>query len=566
MRIPDDEKKFRAWVTDLIDTCRVTASARGSEARELRKWRHDGSDDGDPTIYNFLDSHIDRLTSYLYSPSDLRFMLEFTDRMPADMLQKAMVTSRVLSREFERRDIDMTFATAVDQGLTYGSSFVKLLWGHGGITSRLVMPWQFGVYNEAENDLGMQEAVCETTYITTESLWRRVSHMSNAKELYKRAVGHARRQNITEDEAPTFLRATLSGSQPGIQTAQPYTSQPGGMVSGSAAPGMAHVPQLGVDLLRMHELWVVNDKTGDYTTLQVVEPDILITRPDRRRNMFVPEYLPYTMVQANHQPGYFWGRSELAPLLKLQRLVGDRLADIKRIMSLQYDRIFAFTGWSGMNDELYDQFRNAGWIANDAPGAKIEDLTPKLPENAFQEVQTLLKFMEQTSGFSNILSGEGEPGVRAGNHAQTLLKTASPRLRDRALITERQCADVGDKALQLLANKEAKAFWTNPDDGGKSDFLLKQMLEHEYRVIVDSHSSSPIYQEDHAQMAAFLLKSGVIDGESVLDLLPVPMRDTLQNRWKSAQEAKAKMAREHPELLEKKGGRSHHSAHESHGG
>jgi hypothetical protein len=548
MRIPTKDKLYRNWMTDLTATCRVTAGQRASEARELRAWRMFGSDDEEPAIYNFLGTHIDRLASSLFSPAELRFYLEYESRHSKADLQKAGIAARVVTREFERRDVDMSFAFAVEEALAHGACFPKVSWGYGGTVCRLVMPWQFGVYNEAENDLGMQEAVCETYYITAESLWRRISHLPNADAIYKRAMTHVSKENVAEDDLPTFVRATLSGTAPGIQTDQPYTSQPGGMVQG-ASPATLHVPQIRIPMLKAHELYVVNDETQDYTTIQFVEPDIILTRPDKPRNLFVPGCLPYGMVQPNRQQGYFWGTSELGPLLKLQYLVGERLSDIRRIMSLQYDRLLAFTGFSGMNDELYDQFRNAGWIANENPSAKVEDLTPKLPENAFQEVQSLIKYMEQTSGFSNILSGEGEPGVRAGNHAQTLLRTASPRLRDRALVVERQCADLGDKVFQMLAAKRARAYWLDPEDNGASDFLLEHIVDKDYRLTVDSHSSSPIYQQDHAQLAAFLLKAGVIDGESTLEMLPVPMRDTLIERYLDAQKKKAEFAQQHPEIV-----------------
>ena len=255
-------------------------------------------------------------------------------------------------------------------------------------------------------------------------------------------------------------------------------------------------------------------------------------------------------------PNYFWGRSEMADLMKLQHMLRDRLEDKKKLMSLEYDRLLAFSGMTGMTDELYDQQKQAGFF-NLEQGAKVDDLTPKLPEAAFADIQEILKFMDEVSGFGNILSGQGEPGVRAGNHAETLLKTASPRLRDRALLVERQVADFADKAFQLLAAKEAKAYWT-PDGGPETEFMLSQ-LPDDYRITVDSHSSSPIYQDDHKDIAAFLFKSGAIGADSLLELLPVPMRDILLEKYKDIQRAKAEQLKEleqHPEMLKViKGGR-----------
>lgn len=77
-------------------------------------------------------------------------------------------------------------------------------------------------------------------------------------------------------------------------------------------------------------------------------------------------------------------------------------------------------------------------------------------------------------------------------------------------------------------------------------------MPDDYRVTIDSHSSSPVYEQDHQQVAAFLAKAGVIDGESLLQLLPVPGRDILIAKWKEMEQKKAQQAQElmqHPELL-----------------
>src|SRR5262249_8791202 len=148
-------------------------------------------------------------------------------------------------------------------------------------------------------------------------------------------------------------------------------------------------------LVLFHELTVVDDARGDYTTIQIAEPDILIAPRHRRQNFFVPDEHPYVIVRPNYMANYFWGRSELLDLLKPQALLRDRLEDIKRIMSLQYDKLLAFIGFDGMNDETYDQFRNAGWITNDKPGAKVEDLTPKLPDSAFTDVHEIERIMDE---------------------------------------------------------------------------------------------------------------------------------------------------------------------------
>lgn len=556
MILPPTREKLVPWALKLSEDCRSSTYERTAMARSLKTWLYTGSPDGNSAILNRMFPHVDRMTSYLFSPNDLRFHIDFTHEYDKAVLDQAEVASRVLTRQFELRDIDIQFGESVFIALAYGACFPKLTMTHDGISCRLVMPWQLGVYRPDLNDLGSQEAICETNYITSYDLWRRISHLPNAAALFRRATAYAKRRTSAEDADTFFHQVLLAGTPPVVQTDPPFASQPGGLVQVTADPtGAILGPSVASELICLHEIWVLDDELGDYTTIQMAEPDILIAPQHRRKNFFIPDHLPYTMTQPNRMEGYFYGRSEMADLMKLQHLLRDRLEDIKKLMGLQYDRLLAIVGNSGMSDEQYDQFRQAGWMALE-PGSDVKDLTPKMPEQAFADITEIMGFMDEVSGFQNILSGQGEPGVRAGNHAQTLLKTASPRLRDRAIIVERQCADLADTALQLMAHKEAKAYWTR--DG--SEFLLSQLPE-DYRVSVDSHSSSPIYEEDHKEIAAFLLKSGVIDGESVLELLPVPMRDILKARFKEIQKAKAQQAQEllqHPELLKAMhGGKKH---------
>jgi hypothetical protein len=66
---------------------------------------------------------------------------------------------------------------------------------------------------------------------------------------------------------------------------------------------------------------------------------------------------------------------------------------------------------------------------------------------------------------------------------------------------------------------------------------------------VDSHSSSPIYEQDHKDLIGFGLKMGLVDPESAIDMLPFPKKDQLKLRYREAQKAKQEMIAQHPEIL-----------------
>ena len=217
---------------------------------------------------------------------------------------------------------------AVEEGLTYGASIIKLMWGHDGLTAKLVPPWSIGVYREDVPTLAGQEAIVETSYITLWDFWRRISHMENATELFKRAKDHAKKNGTDPAQNTYFHDVTLSGQSPMVDTTSLGTGTTGtggviGVQNSNLGPALS--ANVVGNLLTFHEITVLDDATGDYTTIQWVEPDIIITPRGKKYNLFLPHEHPYVMVQPNPMAGYLWGRSELVPLLKMQALLRDRL-------------------------------------------------------------------------------------------------------------------------------------------------------------------------------------------------------------------------------------------------
>jgi hypothetical protein len=539
--LPQDEKRFTDKVLEVLDQCRHSCATRASYARQHKIWRETGSPDGATAIFNRLDYHILRVAGFLFSPNGLRFAFDYENRYPADVYQQSAAAGLALTKRFTkpRRASDMTpamaFELGVKESLTYGAAILKTLQEKHGATQRLIMPWQMGVYREDMLGFEAQEAVSETNFVTKYDFWRRVSQKPGGMEIYKRAVANARSRNSEVDGAYA-QGITLSGTSPAVLT-QAGAPQSGGFMNMAGAPA-AMSPEVADDLIELHELWIRNDVTGDWTTVQIAEPDIILTSKLRNENFFVPERHPYTLIQPNQQSGYFWGKTEMQQLFKLQWLLRDRAEDVKKLMGLQFDRLLGFIGQSGMTDTMYDQSRQAGFFSMES-GGDIKDLTPQVPENAWQEFDLYFKLFDDLSGFKPIMTGEGDAGVRSGNQAQTLLKTASPQMRDKALLVEFQCAAAAQNLYECMAAKESQVYWVDPDNE-ESTFLLSQ-LPPDRTVTVDSHSSSPIYEDEHMQLAAFALKGGVIDGEQFVDMVNgFPQPELTKQKIKQRAEAQQK--------------------------
>ena len=558
--VPTDQRELLTFAYEHIEMCRISVGMRASYCRLMNAIAETGRYDGTKALINMLTTHLNRTTSHLFSPVELKFSIDFERTYPKNFLQRAAVVAKILTRSWERSNTDHMFALGVFQALKYGACLLKQ-WvqveGPDQIPhyyKKLVMPWQFGVYNESENEISRQPAMVETTTMTLPEVWRRIYHLPNAKKLFENVRSHAMRGQAMSDPQSYFHQVlSTSALQTGVQGAT--RPLPGGIVQLNNDPNYAIMgPQVGAEVVNVHELWVQDDT--DYTTIIMIEPDIIIAPFGKKMNLTGVDGLqPYTLIQPNEVVNWFWGRSELVDLIEPQALLSTWCDDAKRLFGLQVDRILAFIGSNGIDDEKYGAFRGAGWM-NMEQGSSVQDLTPKI----FPEMMPMIKFViEQInwlSGFPDIMQGKGEPGVRAESHASTLMKTASPYLRDRALLVERQVATAADKTLSLKEAKDASKYWT---DGttiqtmSDSEFLLTD-LPDDWRVSVDSHSSSPIFSDENTQLIMAGLKTGIVTGEYVVDNLPFPNKEEAKAQKKAADEQKQamlqKLMQDYPEIGE----------------
>lgn len=546
IELPSGQGAITKLANELVDQCRNSSGSRAAYYRQIHTMAEMGRSEGSRSLINMLYSALARSAAHLFSPIYLRFTIDFENSYPQNFLDRATVAAKGLTRDWSKNSTDMMFSRGVFEGLKYGAAFLKQWPEMDGdrptYNKRLVMPWQFGVYREDETELAKQEVLVETTSLTMPEVWRRIYHLPDAKKLYERIKGHSSRSNT--DESGNWLQhQVLSTSQ--INTSGVAAAgQPGGLVNiGSGGPITIIGTSSDVVTVKFHELWVKGER--DYVTIQLIEPDILIAPLFKHSNLLIPGSMesrvqPYTLIQPNQTQGNIWGRSELADLMSLQSMLSVWADDIQRLFGVQVDKILGFSGFDGLTDEIYDSQRAAGYV-NAPLGAQITDLTPKFPQEAIPMLKLIMEIMNQIGGFPPIMQGQGDAGVRAGTHADTLLKTASPSMRDRSLLVERQCAMAADLTLKLKTAKDGNNYWT---DGStveameKTKFTLMD-IPKDRQVSVDSHSSSPIFADDHEQLVAFGLKSGYLDGDAAIDMLPYPEKDKLHAALKQRQQAAA---------------------------
>lgn len=572
MKLP--QKKIGGWAYDIIQECSVSRQQRAAECAYWRNYYYVGSDqDEDPALYNRCFGHVDRLASFLFSPADVRFNIEFDSTIGRSYLDRAQVASRYLSREFHRCDVDLQFAAANEIAIFKGCSILKVNWGHEGLDPCIIHPESFGVLREDISSLDKQEAFVHTTFLTPGQMGRLLADNLKKDELMEKIKRMAKKKARNEYDY-SYLHEMIVGAIHPIST-DGQAGNARGSVSASTTPSVMMDPAVAESLICLHELWVMDDEREDWTTIQMVDPEIIISGQYKRQNLCeVKGEHPFKKVCPNEVDGYFWGRSELAAVKTLQDLLNRRMDEFDRLSAIRAMPPKSYIGFNGITDELNSMMNSPGGYITEsqAPNAKIENLAPEMPTDIFQGINEIIGMFDDVAGFENVLQGKGESGVRTGVHADTLMRSAGNRLRDRALLVERQCGAVGDFCFKLLQAKEAEIFSTTPDpqddaptfgkwvkafmaimnrqEEAPQKFLLSQFPE-DYRVMVDSHSASPAFSMDARAVANEGAKLGAIDAIGWLELTQPPQADILIARAKEKEAAQAKLVAEHPELLEK---------------
>lgn len=546
--LPSDNVELVRQAMNVIDICRYDQGNRRNYYQTLNMIVETGKRDGTKSLINMLYSTLDRLSSHLCSPAELRFSMEFDGDYGDEVLQRGRIAATQIKNQWERRSTDVRFAQGVFEALKYGACFLKQWPSATGedrlpvYNSALVMPWQFGVYRPDLDNLDGQPAMVETVPMTLPEVWRRIYHLPDAEKLFERIKGHAfpgaSNSNSSSSMHPVLSASTL---QTGVNGGGQSLS--GGLVQIGTQDCPRPTGDGNAPTVNMHELWMWNGY--DYATIQIIEPDVLLTRFKRSNLLISGENVsglhPYTLIQPNQVAGNIWGRSELEDLLEPQDFLSSTAADIRRLFGVQVDKFLGISG-EGLTDEIYDQARLAGYV-NLGPGGSVNDLTPQFPQAALPLLEKLIQIIEMLSGFDNLLSGKGEPGVRSGVQSNPLMKAAGARLRDRSLIVERQLAGAADLLLSIMEAKDGRNYWTDPRNPEATSFLLSN-LPDDRRVVVDGHTASPIFADDHMNLIMNGLRLDLVDKVSAIEQLPFQNRDIILTRHRAVEEQRAAMMKQ----------------------
>jgi hypothetical protein len=565
LRIPSSSKDLGPWVKEITDECMASAGERSMIYTKASQYYYSGTYDARAAIYNKVKPFIDKLAGFLMQPTDVRFGLFYDTSESDSALERAFLCAEKLTADYRSTDSDIAFAEATVWALLNGCQLLKHIPAGEIFKVASVHPQNFGVLQETVMDLDEQEAFCHVTYPTRSRLRSILDDHPQCKKIMD-MIGDVPGPDREEEEPSYFHQMVVGGLNP-VSVAGDIKSEAAGIVNVFPIPTPWKPNRRMAPTLKHCELWIKDaNREGDYTTIQMIygaEPIIIEGDMTRRNLSRVPGHHPFVKVQAQATPGYFWGRSMVTDVQMLQDILNKRLRDLKVMWDRNVNAPQVLSGFTSVTEDQYFKIISEGGFINDPnPNAKASKLTDPPPPNYLEELNFLFSLFDEASGFSPVMSGQGEPGVRAGVHAQTLVRTSTPRLIDQAARIERQLAQSGYLAFRITQAMDAAIYQT---DDSKIQFTLKE-IPSDFNVNVDSHSASPAFAEDNRQVAIALARAGAIDAEDLIHMLHPPGAELLLSRLKQRQKAQAKQASEEKQEELIKGVLGIHEAKRAQGG
>ena len=523
MRIPDNNDAREDFYIDLMNKCLVSVEQRKIQYDKLKCFFMFGaSPDDPPALYNKIAPHIDQLNSFLYSSETTRFSINIGAAVNKKEHTKIPVLTRALNDEWLNSNTDQVFSTAINWSLVYNSTFVKTVVGkHGSINPYVIEPSTIGVLREDRPYSDRQEAIAHKYYMTKSELYTRLYNHPNRDNILKRVF---QAPPVVAEMPNSMNRLAFSQTEPTIT----------GNVALSLESMSRYQALVAEQVVEMVELWVWNDDTGDYQVVTLADPDVIIY--DRSgESMFLKGECPFVQICPNPLYDYFWGQSEVEKLIYLQQLRTKRVGEISMLLAKQVNPPKSFSGFMGITDEKAFALNSpSSFVMSDTPGAKVDELAPKMPEDLFKEIAEIDAMFAEASGISSVLQGRGETGVRSAGHASQLARLGSSRAKKRALIIEDSLEKLATLYLKIMQAYDDTKF---VDENGMP-FIAEQFTS-DYVVKVDAHSNSPIFMEDSRDLAFKLFDAQVIDKKRLIDLVDPPMKQLLKDDLEKAEKTKA---------------------------
>jgi hypothetical protein len=586
MIIPDEPKKQSQYIQWVIDVCMNSKKDRKDLYDKRRQYFLYGGTDSDDVIYNRIESHIDLVASFLYSPDHAAFSLSAPLNSEDVIVKQYMAAQDTFNNDFRDAGMFDFFADGIIGALTYDSMILKSGWSdiNNDPTCKLIMPWQFGVFSEEITELESQPAMVHEYFIDYDNACARLARAGMSHMIPKLTVVNT----PFESPYPELITRMIISATGGENLTGNVTGSVNPTYSGRAT----YHAKVDRPLVGFHEVTIWDDECSDYRVFFMIAPGIVISdskktidilkktgefaaqRKQQEQfyntdcNPFFPREHPYTLIRPYNTYEYFWGKAHIESLIPLQTWSNERLEQIHDILERQAYPPRVGSGFMGLSDEKMDAFGGADtWVLDQLPQASIKELYPQMPPDIFADYMSIGQLFIEASGLTEVLQGKGTAGVRSKDHAKQLSTTGSGRIKKAAIRLEAPLVRLGDLTFKLNQRNNDEEIKPDPKEDGKpGDPFYYANMGGEYSLRVAGHSHSPLFADDTKELAAGLFKAQAIDAEGLLRLMNPPDRDNLihalRARQKKAAAAQLKrMQMGLPEPGAKTNGKGHGAAH-----
>ena len=564
MIIPDDPKLRDEYLAWILDACTRSRRSRQEMYDRRRQFFLYGTNADTDIMYNRLESHLDLVASFLYSPDRAEYELSAPANADDNQVKQYMAAQDAFNNDFRDAGLFDYFADALIWSLVFDSMIIKVGWSNlrEEETCTLIEPWKFGVFSEEITELENQQAFVHSYHIDYDNACQRLIRAGLSDKIPKLSVVNT----PFESPFPELMTRMIISSTSGENLS--------GNVTGSVNPTYVTRPTYKAEvdrpLVLFHELTVWDDECEDYRVFFAVDPEIFIAdskatidalkkskglipagiaeqqKPlyDTQCNPFMAKDHPYTQVRPYQIYEYFWGKAHIESLIPLQEWSNTRLEQIHDILDRQAHPPRVGSGFMGLTDDKMEAFGGAdSWVMDQLPQAAIKELYPEMPNDIFADYQQIGALMIEASGLTETIQGKGEPGVRSRGHAKALQSTGAGRIKKAATRLEAPLVRMGDLVLRLNMRNNDDPIHPDPKENGQpGDPFYYHNLVGDYSLRIFGHSHSPLFADDSKEMAALLFKAQAIDQEGLLRMMSPPNRNNLIHQLRARQKKQAQAA------------------------
>lgn len=584
MHIPT--RDLEGFARNLANICMSSRPSRQNRGTFFESYATAGSADASaPAMFNKTYAALDDLESLLFSPVSLRFAITDPDLPNIVNESKGRVAASRIRKYCRQTDADNLISQAVGISLRKGLGLIKTNVVNKEFSNQLVQPENFGVLHENHCRLDADmEAFAHRMLITPAQFRNLIKGRPDEADLKERAKSHM--QGLTggmRDASGSAMNIVTGGLYPFQAGGAGLPNQSRGIVDWMSQPKANIDPTVESSMLEMDELWVWDDKRGDWATFQIIGDNILLggkyqitsafsyNTHARQTDPTLKGNHPFSVFCANPVPEYFWGVSEITRLILLQEAINSRITGINKMLRKQEEPATKFVGSTGVNQQALSRFNKPGGYWTDSnPNAKIERDNVQIPEALWNSLHEYERMFDEMMGLPPIAKGQGEQGVRSGAHADTLIRMFSPRFKDRALLVERDVEKFGALMLDLArahidqkmiawVPKESAGFENSSPEGEEALLIPPAKglvavtftfadLPDDVSLTVDSHSSSPAFSQDAKELAFSLQRIGAMSPAQLVDHVDVSDPDDLRANIMRREVARAEAAEKEQEL------------------